>query len=171
VTADEAAGALVGALEAEGVGDGRCELADVWPVYRAWLAQPVDGAQGRIAFEALVNGSDWWEAGEGTAWPSDTEAGVEVSLEFFRNVQDGPDVGMALTYRPDEDWRARPMLGPGTPFFEEVWQDHGLVATPDHLGSVERSHAFRHGLRKRCLAFEAFGEQESLLRFTGRAQP
>ena len=139
---------LEAALIAGGVRDGRCDLADVWPVLARWFGTPVVGGEGRLAFECIGFG----DARDRIIEPPDgLPAGGVIGLGAFREVAGGPNVGLGLYSALDDDWRALTgAVDPGQPFVEEIWRD-GLVAPRGFLEHVEASPYFALALRKDAL--------------------
>lgn len=149
---------LLKILRATGPADGPPQLADAWTAFQRWAATPLaSGVAAEVELEGYMVGGTRGVAqsfGQPPEFGKDFVAGFEIA----RKVDRGPNVGIALNFPADPEWRklARDLeWHPDQPFVIERWcREPGPY--DDFVAEIEESPWFQLGLRRRVQVAIAF---------------
>lgn len=143
--------ALLETLRATGPTDGPPQLTDAWTAFQQWIAAPLEPeVRSQVELEGYMVGGRRGVA-QSFDQPPEFARSFVAGFEFARKVDNGPNVGIALYFPADPEWRrlARELeWNPNQPFVIERW-----CCEPGpydrFVAEVEESPWFQLGLRRR----------------------
>lgn len=150
--------ALLKILRATGPADSPPQLAEVWVAFQRWAAIPLaSGIAAEVELEGYMVGGRRGIA-QSFDQPPEFGSSFVAGFEFARKVDNGPNVGIALYFAADREWRTLARsLGwcPDQPFVIERWcREPGPY--DQFVAEVEESPWFRLGLRRHVQVAIAF---------------